>query len=55
MENIQRDEDIYIIFGNIDKLNILRAFYEKVNSPRHLNTETRLREMIDKKLTKFKN
>lgn len=37
-----------------DKLNVLAAFYESIDSPRHLNQGTRLREIISNRMQAFK-
>ncbi|XP_076238648.1 uncharacterized protein LOC143181875 [Calliopsis andreniformis] len=43
------------IFSNPkDKLNIIGAFYEQINSPRFLNTNTKLKQIVDNTATKLK-
>ncbi|KAH0557667.1 hypothetical protein KQX54_010072 [Cotesia glomerata] len=43
-----------IIEDQQEKVNIFEAYYESINSPRHLNSNTRLREIIDAQTTQFK-
>lgn len=43
-----------IIEDKQEKVNIFGAYYESINTPRHLNRNTRLREIIDAKTTQFK-
>ncbi|XP_063993676.1 uncharacterized protein LOC135171219 [Diachasmimorpha longicaudata] len=46
--------DETIISKPADKLNIIGSDFETINAPRHLNTETRLRELILMKINDFK-
>ncbi|XP_015109506.1 uncharacterized protein LOC107036223 [Diachasma alloeum] len=47
--------DKYTFSDPISKLNAIGAFYETINSPRYLNEGTRLREVIDRKVSDFEN
>ncbi|CAD6215486.1 GSCOCG00011225001-RA-CDS [Cotesia congregata] len=49
---IDQDQE-YGIQDQIDKLNVIGAYYETINSPRYLNKNTRLKEMIDQKINTF--
>ena len=39
--------DEYIFTERIDKLNIIGAYYESINSPRFTNDNSRIRQIID--------
>lgn len=41
------------VTSEIEKVNVLAAYYELVNSPNNLNNNTRLREIIEKKMNNF--
>lgn len=43
----------YILENNSDKLNILGAYFESMNSLRYLNNNTRLKELVDRKVNTF--
>ena len=48
--------DNNIIFSDSqDKLNIIGAFYESINSPRPLNSDTRLKVIVDEAADKLKS
>ncbi|XP_015121189.1 uncharacterized protein LOC107043975 [Diachasma alloeum] len=53
-DNAQKIGDEVIVSYPSDKLNVIGAYYETINSPRHLNNGTRLREIIDIKTQQFK-
>ena len=40
-------EDNLVFTTPGDKLNILGAYYESINSPRYLNSDSRLKELVD--------
>ena len=44
----------YIFTDSQDKLNLIGAFYESINSPRHFNSDTYITQMVDKSAEKFK-
>ncbi|XP_011314664.1 uncharacterized protein [Fopius arisanus] len=44
----------YVFTEPTSKLNAIGAFYESINSPRHLNNGTRLKEIIDARISLFK-
>ncbi|XP_053597999.1 uncharacterized protein LOC128668658 [Microplitis demolitor] len=46
-------DDEYIIEDTKDKLNVIGAYYETINSPRYLNTNTRLKEIVDQTVNEF--
>ncbi|XP_011313421.1 uncharacterized protein [Fopius arisanus] len=46
--------DKYVFTDPTSKLNAIGAFYESINSPRHLNDGTRLKEIIDAQISLFK-
>lgn len=46
--------DTYHVTDQTEKLNVLGAYLESINTPRHLNTNTRLREIIDDQIKKLK-
>ena len=48
------DGENFIFTTSSDKLNILGAHYEYINSPKHLNTGTRFKELIDNSSVLFK-
>ncbi|CAG5071955.1 Protein of unknown function, partial [Cotesia congregata] len=50
---IRIDEE-YLINDPIDKLNVIGEFYQTINAPRYLNTNTRLKEIVDEKAEKAK-
>lgn len=50
---IRIDEE-YLINGPIDKLNVIGEFYQTIIAPRYLNTNTRLKEIVDEKAEKAK-
>lgn len=45
----------FIISDSQDKLNIIGAFYESINSPRPLNSGTRLKQIVDNAADKLKS
>lgn len=57
--NIDRDRtpqenNQYIIYDAIDKLNIFGAHYERINSPCHLDSALRLKKLVLKTVSKIK-
>lgn len=50
--NNEKNEQ-YFITDDTDKANILAAHYELINSPNNLNNNTRLRELIEKRIAAF--
>lgn len=46
--NVAIEKGSYVFTSTPDKLNILSAFYESINSPRYLNIGTRLKNLVDK-------
>lgn len=57
--NIDRDKtpqenNQYIISDAIDKLNIFGAYYERINSPRHLDTAPGLKNLVTKTANNIK-
>lgn len=53
-EDIPFINNKYIINDKNNKLNIIGAFFEKINSPRYLNENTRIKEIADKEVLKIK-
>ncbi|KAK0075517.1 hypothetical protein PV325_006796 [Microctonus aethiopoides] len=49
---MKKDKQLCVT-SEIDKVNVLAAHYELVNSPNNLNNNTRLREIIEKKVNNF--
>ena len=47
-------ENNYVFTSPNDKLNVLGAYYESINSPRHLNTDTRIGELVNKSIAPLK-
>ncbi|XP_015440401.1 PREDICTED: RNA-directed DNA polymerase from mobile element jockey-like [Dufourea novaeangliae] len=45
----------YVFTAPQDKLNIIGAFYETINSPRHLNSNTPHKQLIDETAESIKN
>ncbi|KAK2586964.1 hypothetical protein KPH14_010939 [Odynerus spinipes] len=52
-EELTKDNNEYIIEDQKDKINLIGAYYETINSPRYLNNNTRLKEIIDNKVNDF--
>ena len=50
LEAVGSDTDNYIFSKPTDKLNILGAYYESINSPRHLNSESRIKEIVNESI-----
>lgn len=48
LSNVQENGTQYIFTTPTDKLNILGAYYEHINSPRHLNNDIRLKEIVER-------
>ncbi|XP_076648087.1 uncharacterized protein LOC143356358 [Halictus rubicundus] len=44
---LQKAKDMYILTTPTDKLNAIGAYYQTINSHRHLNNGTRLKEIVD--------
>ena len=44
----------YTFSTPVDKLNIMGAYYESINSPRYLNNDTRLKEIVDTSVLNLK-
>ena len=47
LDNIQKSGNEYVFTERLDKLNIIGAHYEYINSPRFINNDTRLKQIID--------
>lgn len=44
----------FLITDNVDKLNVMGAYYEQINSPRHLDTAPRLKELVIRRADEIK-
>ncbi|XP_074112931.1 uncharacterized protein LOC141536352 [Cotesia typhae] len=55
-EKINRTENNTVIISDpTSKLEVIGMFLQSINSPRYLNNETRIKEIVDKEATKIKN
>lgn len=46
-------DNCYAFSAPLDKLNIMGSYYESINSPRYLNSGTRLKELVDASVGSF--
>ena len=51
--DLTKDADKFIILDPRDKINIIRAHYEKINSPRYTNIGTNTKAIVDREITSF--
>lgn len=54
-EKLNKQEDNYIIEEEKDKLNIIGAYDETINSPRPLNDNTNIKKTVERIITEFRN
>ncbi|XP_015435706.1 PREDICTED: RNA-directed DNA polymerase from mobile element jockey-like [Dufourea novaeangliae] len=55
LNNVHKTANSYIFTAPQDKLNIIGSFYEAINSPRYLNTNTPLKQVVDATAEDIKN
>ena len=54
LTNPNKIGDEYFFTSRSDKLNIIGAYYESINSPRFLNTNTRFKQVVDARIEPLK-
>ena len=53
-ENLKKIDDKLIINDPLDKLNVIGSFYERINSPRYTNFNTKVKKLVTEKTDEFK-
>lgn len=54
INNLLPEDNHYIVTNPADKLNVIGAFYESINSPRYLNLNTEHKRLVDETANSIK-
>lgn len=54
-ETLSKIDEVYIIEEELEKINVIGAYYERIHYSRYLNEKTALKNTVDQKVTEFLN